>query len=307
MSYRASARLAGLALTAGLLVACGGGDEEDPLAGSNGDEAPSDTIVVGSANFSENVILAEIYAQALDAAGVQTDTRLNIGSRETYIPALQDGSIDLIPEYTGNTLLYFDESATATESEEVYGALPDALPEGYTVLEQSEAEDKDVIVVRQETAEEFDLTSIADLEPVAGDMVVGGSPEFEERHAGLVGLEEVYGLEFAEFKTLDVAGPLTVTALNDGDVDVTNLFSTQPSIEENGFVVLEDPESIFIAQNIVPLINEEKVTDDVEQTLNEVSAELDTEQLSELLKRVDVDNENPRDVAGDWLSEAGLV
>jgi osmoprotectant transport system substrate-binding protein len=305
MSHRTAARLAALALTAGVLAACGG-EEEDPLAGSGGEEAPSDTIVVGSANFSENVVLAEIYAQALDAAGVQTDKRLNIGSRETYIPALQDGSIDLIPEYTGNTLLYFDDSATATESDEVYSALQDALPEGYTVLEPSEAEDKDVIVVRQETAEKFDLTSIADLEPVAGDMVVGGSPEFEERRAGLAGLEEVYGLEFAEFKTLDVAGPLTVSALKDGDVDVTQLFSTQPSIEENGFVALEDPENIFIAQNVVPLINEEKVTDEVEETLNAVSAELDTEQLSTLVSRVDVDNENPRDVAADWLSQAGL-
>lgn len=304
MSYRTAARLAALALTAGLLAACGG--EEDPLGGSSGEQAPSDTIVVGSANFSENVILAEIYAQALDAAGVQTEKQLNIGSRETYIPALQDGSIDLIPEYTGNTLLYFDESASATESDEVYSALQDALPEGYTVLEPSEAEDKDVIVVRQETAERYDLTSIADLKPVAGDMVVGGSPEFEERRAGLAGLEEVYGLEFAEFKTLDVGGPLTVAALKDGDVDVTQLFSTQPSIEENNFVPLEDPKNIFIAQNVVPLINEDKLTDDVEQTLNAVSAELDTEQLSELVRRVDVDNENPRDVAADWLGQAGL-
>ncbi|HET7328426.1 MAG TPA: ABC transporter substrate-binding protein [Nocardioidaceae bacterium] len=305
MPYPRLARTVGLVLTAGLLAACGGGGG-DPLAGSSGEQAPDDTIVVGSANFSENIILAEIYAQALEEAGVKTEKKLNIGSRETYIPALQDGSIDLIPEYTGNLLLYFDSDAKVTKSDEVYEALQQALPEGLVVLEKSSAEDKDVLVVRQETAEKYDLETIADLQRVDDQLVVGGSPEFAERRAGLKGLQEVYGLDFKEFKTLDAGGPLTVTALKDGDVDVTQLFSTQPSIEQNNFVPLEDPKNIHIAQNIVPLANEDKVTPTVRETLNAVSAELTTEKLAELVKRVDIDKENPRDVAADWLQQADL-
>lgn len=305
MSYRTVARAAGLVLTAGLLAACGGGGS-DPLEGSSGDEAPSDTIVVGSANFSENIILAEIYAQALDSAGVKTEKKLNIGSRETYIPALQDGSIDLIPEYTGNLLLYFNADTKATESEEVYQALQEALPGPLVALEKSSAEDKDVLVVRQETAQKYDLKSISDLKSVDDQLVVGGSPEFAERIPGLKGLQEIYGLDFKDFKTLDAAGPLTVTALKDGDVDVTQLFSTQPSIEQNNFVALEDPKHIHIAQNVVPLASKDKVTPTVEKTLNEVSAKLTTEGLSTLVKRVDVDKENPRDVAADWLQQNGV-
>ena len=175
-SYRTPARLAGLALTAGLLAACGGGGD-DPLTGSSGEEAPSDTIVVGSANFSENVILAQIYAQALDAAGVKTETKLNIGSRETYIPALQDGSIDMIPEYTGNTLALLRRLGQGDpERRGLHRAAGGAAGRPTSVLEKSSAEDKDVIVVRAgDSRRSTTWTSIADLKPVDDQLVVGGS------------------------------------------------------------------------------------------------------------------------------------
>ncbi|HET6687174.1 MAG TPA: ABC transporter substrate-binding protein [Jiangellaceae bacterium] len=315
MSYRIPARLAGLVLAAGLLAACGGGDEggddgDDPLAADGGGGcvgSDGDAVVVGSANFSENVLLAEIYAQSMEAAGVTVERKLNIGSRETYIPALQDGSIDLMPEYSGNTLLYFDEDAAATDSDAVYDALAEALPDGCQILEQSEAEDKDSLVVTQETAQSDGLTSIADLDPVAGDYTVGGPPEFETRQSGLVGIRDKYGFEFGEFKALDVGGPLSVEALLNGDVDVVNLFTTNPVIETEDLVVLEDPENVFIAQNVVPLIAESKASDEVTEALDAVSAELDTAQLVELMKRVDIDQEDPADVAQAWLSEKGLV
>jgi osmoprotectant transport system substrate-binding protein len=130
---------------------------------ATGTQAAGTTLTVGSANFQENVVLANIYAQALQAQGATVNTQLNIGSRETYMPGLQDGSIDLIPEYTGVLLQYFDEKATATSPEDVFAALPDALPEGLTVLDQSQAEDKDAIVVTKETADKYNLKSIADL------------------------------------------------------------------------------------------------------------------------------------------------
>ncbi len=121
------------------------------------------TLTVGSANFQENVLLADIYAEALKASGATVTTKLNIGSRETYIPALKDGSIDLIPEYSGVLLQYFDKTATATSSDDVYAALQKAVPSGLTVLDKSAAEDKDAIVVTKDTSTKYGLTSIADL------------------------------------------------------------------------------------------------------------------------------------------------
>jgi osmoprotectant transport system substrate-binding protein len=295
------------AAAAATIAACGGGGGQNPLDTGGGSTPAAETIAVGSANFSENVLLAEMYAQALEAKGITVQRKFNIGSREVYIPALQDGSIDLLPEYTGNLYLYFKPDATETESEAVYAALRKALPTGLIVLDKSDAVDEDAVVVTEATAEKYDLESIEDLKPVASRLVVGGSPEFRERKAGLKGLEEIYGLKFKEFKTLDVAGPLTVEALKKGDVDVSQLFTTQSAITENDFAVLEDPKHIHIAQNVVPLIRESKATDTVKGTLDEISDELDTEELTELVARIDVDKENPETVAKDFLTDSGLI
>lgn len=283
------------------LSACGGGD--DPLA--EGEESPEsgsgggDTLVIGSANFPENVLLAEIYAAALSDAGVEVSTNLNIGNREAYMAGLEDGSIDLIPEYSGNLTLYLNEAAEATESEEVYAELQEALPDHLTVLDMAEAEDKDSVVVTAETAEEFGLTSIGDLAPHAPNMVLGGPPEWRDRFTGVPGLEEVYGLEFSEFKPLDAGSTLTVQALVNGQVDAGNIFSTDPAIVENDFVALEDPESLFAAQNVVPLITTDAVTPEVEEALNTVSAGLTTENLTEMM--VQVQDTDPTDVAREFV------
>jgi len=289
-----------------LLTSCGGGT--DPLAGdSAGDEPSGDTIAVGSADFSESILLGQMYSQALSAKDVKVEEKLNIGSREVYIPAVEDGSIDLMPEYTGNLLLYFDPESVEADSADVFAALQEKVPSGLTVLEKSEAVDEDAVVVTRETAEQYDLESIEDLAAIDDQLVIGGSPEFRERKAGLKGLEEVYGLEFKEFKSLDVAGPLTVEALKSGDVDVSQLFTTQSAISQNDFVVLDDPEHIHVAQNVVPLIRESKASDTVVSVLNEISAKLDTETLMELVARIDVDKENPDAVAKDWLTDNGLL
>lgn len=289
-----------LALTA---TACGGGD---PTKTDTGGEAPSDTIVIGSANFQENVLLANIYAEALKAKGVKVSTKLNIGSREAYIPGLEDGSIDLIPEYSGVLMQYYDPEATARSSEEVYATLPEVLPEDLIVLEQSEAQDKDAVVVTSETASKYDLTSIADLEPVAGDLTMGGPPEFKTRPDGLPGLKENYGVEFGSFKVLDAGGPLTANALKNGQIDAGDIFTTDPTIEQNNWVVLEDPKNNFAAQNVLPLINKDKATDTVEETLNAVSAELTTQTLIDLLTKVYA-KEDPNAVAKEWLTSVDLI
>lgn len=301
--------LAAALLTGLTLSACGSsGDPLDTSPGGGDDAAPSSAagggaVTVGSANFPENVLLAEIYAAALTEAGLDVDTRLNIGNRETYIQGLEDGSIDLIPEYTGNLTQYFNPEAEATDPEGVYAELQEVLPEGLTVLEKSDAEDKDSLVVTQETAEEYDLESIPDLEPVASELVIGGPPEFEERDFGLPGLERVYGLTFSSFRPLAAGSNLTAQSLVNGQVDAANIFSTDPSIVENDFVVLEDPESLFAAQNVVPLVSEDVVTDELTEALNEVSAELDTEELTDLLARVVTDGENPADVAQEFVDD----
>ncbi|QDO87378.1 ABC transporter substrate-binding protein [Ornithinimicrobium ciconiae] len=299
MNRRHPALLVSALVGALALSACGGEDplegDEEQTGGGGGDAA----LVIGSANFPENVLLAEIYAAALGDAGVEVTTNLNIGNREAYMLGLEDGSIDLIPEYTGNLTLYLNESAEATESEAVYAELQESLPEDLTVLEMAEAEDKDSVVVTQETAEEFGLTSIADLAPHAPNMVLGGPAEWRDRFTGVPGLKEVYGLEFSSFKPLDAGSTLTVQALLNGQIDAGNIFSTDPAIAENDFVVLEDPEALFAAQNVVPLISTDKVTPEVEEALNAVSAALTTENLTEMM--VQVQETDPADVAREFV------
>lgn len=307
MSKRTHALTALAAAAALSLAACGA--DEDPLAEDTGGDggSSSEEIVVGSANFPENVLLAEIYAGALDAAGMEASTRPNIGAREAYIAGIQDGSIDAIPEYTGNLRLYFDEDASASEPEEVYAELQEALPEDLTVLDYAEAQDKDAVVVTQETAEEYDLATIGDLAPVAGDLTLGGPPEWKTRQTGVPGLQEVYGVEFGDFVELDAGGPLTLKALLNDRVDAGNLFTTDPNVQANDLVPLEDPESLFAAQNVVPLLRSDAVNEDVEAALNNVSAALDTETLGALVTRVVIDKEDPADVAADFLADEGLA
>lgn len=307
--------LLGLALVGSLtatLAACGGG--EDPLATDStpaaGGSADASTVIVGSANFPESELLAEMYSQVLEAKGVTVQRKFNIGARELYLKALEDGSIDLLPEYNG-ALLAALSSGGAPEGvstpDQVLDALKKVLPSGTEVLEQSAAEDKDSLSVTSDTKSKYNLSSIADLAPVAKELTAGGGPEFQERYQGLVGLKELYGVEFKEFKPLDAGGPLTVNALKDGSIQVANIFTTDSSIETNGFVVLEDPKNLFLAQNILPLIRSSKNNDTITQALNAFSAKLTTENLTQYLAKVQVDKQQSAAVAKDFLSANGLV
>jgi osmoprotectant transport system substrate-binding protein len=287
------------------LTACGGGS--DPLATTtNASPAGSDTIVVGSANFPENVLLAEIYAGALTAKNVKVTKKLNIGSRETYIPGLKDGSIDLIPEYSGVLLQYFTPSATEVSSDDVFKALQTAVPAPLTVLDQSTAEDKDAIVVTKETATKYNLTSIADIKPVESKLVLGGPPEYKTRPTGIPGLKKLYDLSFKSFKSLDAGGPLTINALKKGQIQAGDIFTTDPNIAANGWVALQDPKFLFAAQNVLPLINKGKATPTVTTALNSVSAKLTTPILADLVKQVVLDKKDPAEVAKTFLSTNGL-
>lgn len=288
------------------LSACGG----DPLASEGEAPADSSTIAIGSANFPESELLAEMYAQALEAEDIEVERKFNIGARDLYLAALEDGSIDLLPEYNGallSSLLEGGAPEGLTSPEDVYAALQEELPEGIIALEQSAAEDKDTLAVTQETAEEYDLQTIEDLVPVAGELSVAAGPEWAERYQGLAGLKDLYGVEFGEFQPLDAGGPLTKDALLSGDVDVANIFSTDSTIQTEDLVILEDTKNLYLSENIVPIIRESKATDTVRAALNEVSAALTTENLTEYLAMVQVDKEASSTVATKFLEEYGIL
>lgn len=286
------------------LTACG---SDDPTS-KTGDKSASDTITVGSAAFPENEIIAEIYAQALEAKGVKVKKKLNIGAREAYIPALKDGSIDLIPEYTGNLLTYLDKNATATAPADVEEALDDALPDSLEILDVSKAEDKDSLNVTPELAEKEGLKTIEDLKKIDG-LKLAANPEFKERSYGIPGMEKVYGITGVKFTPIsDGGGPATLKALLDGKVDVADIYSTTPSILANKLVTLEDPKNLIAAQNVVPLINEDKATDTVEDVLDKISAQLTTEDLLDLnAKNQGSDKVAPAELAKQWLTDKGLI
>ena len=295
-----------LLLVGVLLAACGG--SQDPLANQGQAPAASDVIRVGSANFTENRLLAEIYATALSTRGVKVERNFGIGSRETYFPGLQDGSIDLIPDYTGNLLQYLDKTATATAPQDVYAQVQTKLPANLKVLPYSQAQDKDAVVVSRAFATANNLRSIADLTRVCGQATFGGPPEFQTRTYGIPGLQKLYGCTFAGFRSLDAGGPLTVAALKDNTIQAADLFTTDSSIPENDFVVLDDPKSNFAAQNVVPLVNAAKANDPrVTEVLDAVSTKLDTQVLTDLNRRLaGPDKPDPAQVARDWLASAGI-
>ena len=315
---RRNSRPTGLTVLAGgftlalALASCSGGGS-DPLASEAPSESASsgaaETIVVGSADFPESETLAEIYAGALNGAGISADTKLGIGSREVYLPALEDGSIDLIPEYTGALLVGVDPSSAVVDSQDIVDALPAALPEGLVILKPSDAEDKDAMVVTQATAEKYSLESIEDLAKVCDQLTLAAPAEFAERAQGLAGLKDKYGCEFKEFTPIgDSGGPLTVDALLKDEVQVADIYTTTPAIAENDLVVLADPLQNWPAQQVVPLASAQALSDEAVAVLNKVSAQLTTEDLIKLNQAVSGDQKlDPSEAAKTWLQDKGLA
>jgi osmoprotectant transport system substrate-binding protein len=289
-----------------VLGACGGGDNGGDGAGT---ESKGDITVGVSGAFAENQIVAEMYAQVLEDAGYNVDRQLDIGARDVSQSALNSGEIDVVPEYLSSLLLFLDPNATAVsdtaESAEKVRALLEG--KGLVLLEPSEADDTNAIVVTEETAEERNLEKVSDLAPIAGELTFGGPPECPERPLCQIGLRETYGINFKEFKALDVGGALTVAALDGGEVDVALLFSTSSVIKDKGFVVLEDDKGLQAADNITPLIREEVNNEEITELLNSVSEKLTTENITDLNARVELDKEEPEDVAREFLEDEGLI
>ena len=264
-----------------LLAGCG---SSNPLGGGPA-SADLKSIVVGSADFPESKIIAEIYAQTLEANGFTIRRQFGIGSRETYIPAVKDHSIDLIPDYTGNLLQYFDPKTTATSADAVVLALLRVLPGDLSILTPSPAADTDTVAVTRATATKWNLKTIADLAAHSAEVKFGAPSEFLNRTEGLPGLKKNYGLDISpkNFVAIsDGGGPATVRALIDGTVTAADIFSTSPAIPQNDLVVLDDPKNNFLAANVVPLVSSQKMSDALKTVLDAVSAKLTTEDLIEL-------------------------
>ncbi len=301
---RFGAAVAGL----GLALSLGACASDDPT-GPSDEAASGDTVVVGSFAFPESEILGEIYAQALEAEGFDVEKKFAIGPRQQTIPALQDGSINLIPEYNGNLLAYYDTEYTERTTEEVDGALGDAVAaDELRVLDSAEAEDKDAYVVTKATAEANDLTSIGDLSALE-PFKLGANPQFGELGYGIPGLDSVYGVKDVKFVPIeDFGGPDTVKALVDDSVQVADIYTTSPAIVTEDLVVLEDPEAMISAQNVVPLLSEKVYSDKLAEVLNAVSAELTTDDLIALRDRVEGDEKaSAATAAEDWLKDKGLI
>lgn len=300
-----------LAIMASLLAlvtaACG---SANPLGGG---EISGDlkSIAVGSADFTESKIIAEIYAQALAANGFDVRRQFGIGSRETYIPAVKDHSIDVIPEYTGNLLQYFDPKTTATAPQAVELALHRALPGDLSVLTPSPASDQDTVAVSEATAKKWNLKTIGDLARHSAQVKFGGPSEFQSRAEGLPGLKAKYGLDItpANFVSIsDGGGPATVRALVDGTVTAADIFSTSQAIPQNNLVVLEDPKNNFLAANVVPLVASQKMSDQLKTVLDAVSAKLTTQALIEMNTATSGNGGvDPDEAARKWLRDNGLV
>ncbi|MEX0561805.1 ABC transporter substrate-binding protein [Raoultella terrigena] len=263
----------------------------------------AESVTIGGANFTESSILANIYASALKKNNIEVSTRLNLGNREIIIPALKSGEIDIVPEYLGALLNYYDGKTLATSQSDVSAELAKVLPADFTLLTPSPATSITAWAVRADTAKKYGLSKLSDLQPIAHQLTIGGPPELAVRALGLPGLKRVYGLEFKAVKSLDMGGPLTRLALNSGKIDVATVISTQGNLAKEDWVVLDDDKHEQPSQNVVPLVRKASLTPTVSKVLNDVSGKLNNTTLIELNQQVDLQHKDPAAVAEAWVND----
>jgi osmoprotectant transport system substrate-binding protein len=281
-------------------------------SGPSGTGHPSGarTIVVGvSGAFAENQLVAEMYAQVLEHAGYTIEREFDLRSREVSQSALESGQIDLKPEYMSSLLLFLDSNAQpSSDPTDVARQVGERLrPKGITVLTPSPAQDTNQFVANAKTAQEFNLTTLSSLAAVADRLTIGAPPECPLRPFCLPGLRDVYGILFEDFEPLDAGGPQTVAALKSDEVQIALMFSTDPSIEANGFIPLLDDKHLQDAENITPVIRTETLNDEVRQLLDAVSARLSSDTVTELVGKVVIDGQDVAAVATAFLAANSLL
>jgi osmoprotectant transport system substrate-binding protein len=312
MKPRTILRAACLGLAVALTACTPANGRPSPATGQPGGWHGT-VISVGSFDFPESVLLAQIYGQALAAAGFPVRILPNLGPREVADSALMDGLVQVIPEYAGSALEFFSlgrlsaTSNTQAAAEALGGSV---AGRGLVAARPAPAQDANALVVTAAAAARYGLRSIADLAKVAPQLVFGGPPECPGRAYCLPGLKRVYGLRFKAFTRLDAGGPLTLQALAAGYIGVALLFTTDPSIPARHLVVLADDRGLQPAENITPLVRRDVIArygPRLLTTLNKVSALLDTGTLQTLDARVELARQDARLVAGGWLRAHGLI
>lgn len=320
-----STRLALLAAAVLALAACG---EAAPVADSRVSAAPSaeaaanalptggsGEVVIASANFPENQILASVYELALDAAGYDASVR-PLTTRPVIVAQVEAGEIDVEPDYVGALTEFLNKEVNGPDAPMIAnGDLEATLaaarelaePRGLTVLDASPAADQNAFAVTQETADEFGLETLSDLSGLPQPITLGGAPECQQFPLCQPGLERVYGLDFT-FQQTDIGGPLTVAALKGGRVTVNQYLSSDGTAVTNGFVILEDDKELAPVDNVVPVVGEEYADDPVlTEVLDEVSAAMTTDDLLNLNASLTVDRKLPEQAARDFLVAKGFL
>jgi osmoprotectant transport system substrate-binding protein len=301
--YRAFRFAVALAVSAFIVAACGGG-------ATPGTSKP--TVKIGSTNFQEQLILGELYAQVLEANGYTVERKFNLGNREVVFPALSSGQIDMEADYLATLLAFVNKNAQgSTDPNATRTALQKELDaKSLTVLDPAPAVDQNGFVVTKATADKYKLSKLSDLAPVAANLTLGGPPECPQRPFCALGLKNTYGLSFKDFKPLDAGGPITVTALEGGQIDVGLLFTSDAIIAVKGFVLLDDDKHLQLSDNIAPIVRNDLVSkggDDFKKLINSIAPKLTTAELTAMNKQAGVDKKDPKDVAKEWLKKQGLI
>lgn len=306
ISRRSFAALVGL----GALAAIAGCSSSDPLAPAPAPGVSTPTgggaLVVGSQQYYSNEIIAELYAQALEGAGYTVDRQFQIGQREVYLPELESGRIDILPEYSGNLLQFYDKQTTARSADEIAAALGGALPAGLRVLKAAEASDQDSYNVTADFASKHNLSTLGDLAKLPQPVRIAANSELSTRPYGPPGLKELYGVDATVVPVEDSGGPLTLKALKDGAADVANIYTANPAIAIEGLVTLADPKNLILPQNVIPLVGE-RVDDRAAAAIDAVNAALSAIDLQKLNARSVDEQLKSSQIASEWLKEKGLA
>ena len=315
--------LLALACSAVLIAACGE-DEEEPSStpsqsdsGSGGkiqrDDANADiALTIGSKNFTEQKVLGEIYAQGLEAAGYTVSKDLNLGDQDTALAALKSGEISAYPEYTGTALLSFFGKQADELPKDPQAAYEEAKAgfeaDGLVALPPTPFTSSNEVAVTKETADKLGLKTISDLEGKSQDLTLYGSPECRQRLDCLLGLQEVYGLKFKKFVPVDIAQRHEV--LTSGRADISIVFTTDPQIQREQEVLLEDDQGMFPPYNSTLVLKQEtadEAGESLTKTVELIQEQLTDENMQELNARVDLDKKDPAQVAEEYLNETGLI
>jgi osmoprotectant transport system substrate-binding protein len=274
--------------------------------------APSfaQTVKVGSKNFTEQFIVAEIYAQALQNAGIKSQTRTNLGATLIAHAALLNGDIDLYPEYTGTALAHVVKGDLTGSAEQTYKTVKDYYEKNLhlTLLEPTHIDNGYAIVVLPETAVKYKLKTLSDLGPVSKNLSFGAEGSFADRSDGLPGMNRVYGIRFKEFRNLAKLG-IRYSALTSKNIDVSFGFTTDWQIAQDRLVVLDDDKHSFPPYFLVPVIRQDTLARNpkIAEVLNRVSRLLTTENMRAMNTAVERDKEEPKDVATEFLKQKGIL